>query len=83
MKSGEVVRSARQKWHEPEHWKFGDGQGSDRKANYPRHAHRQLLGVSQLVARYLAQNADVMHFYANDDVSVGPFCLTRIFLKHY
>ena len=71
MKSGEVIRSARQKWNEPEHWTFGDGQGPERKANYPRHAHRQLIGVSQLVARYLAQNADVMHFYANDDVSVG------------
>lgn len=75
MKSGEVVRSARQKWHEPEHWKFGDGQGRDRKANYPRHAERQFLGVSHLVAKYLAQNAEVMHFYANDDVSVGVWLL--------
>lgn len=75
MKSGEVVTSSRKRWHEPDHWRFGDPIGNDKKLSYHRHAHGQVYGLSGLVARYLAQNADVMHGFAHDDVTLGAWLL--------
>ncbi|GMH44972.1 hypothetical protein BSKO_12929 [Bryopsis sp. KO-2023] len=75
MKSGEVVTSSRKRWNEPDHWRFGDPIGKDKKLSYHRHAHGQVYGLSGLVARYLAQNADVMHGFAHDDVTLGAWLL--------
>lgn len=82
MKSGEVVTSARKRWFEPDHWRFGDGVGHDKVLTYHRHAHGQVYGLSGLVARYLAQNADVMHGFAHDDVTLGAWLL-GLQVKYY
>eukprot|EP00803_Ostreobium_quekettii_P007814 evm.model.scf_2667.1 EVM.evm.TU.scf_2667.1 scf_2667:6080-17256(-) len=75
MKSGEVVTDPKRAWYEPQHYRFGDPIGSDKKLSYPRHAHTQVFGLSRNVAKYLGQNADVMHGYAHDDVTVGAWLL--------
>lgn len=80
MKSGEIVTSGRKKWFEPEHWKFGDGSGRDRTKTYHRHVESQMIGLSQLIGIYLAQNSEVLHGYAHDDVTLGKFFLYKFFI---
>ncbi|CAD7705336.1 unnamed protein product [Ostreobium quekettii] len=75
MKSGEVVTDSKKAWYEPQNYRFGDPIGGDKKLSYPRHAHTQVFGLSRSVAKYLGQNADVMHGYAHDDVTVGAWLL--------
>lgn len=75
MKSGEVVTDYKKRWYEPQYARFGDPIGLDKKLSYPRHPHTQVFGLSGLVAKYLGQNAEVMHGYAHDDVTVGAWLL--------
>ncbi|KAG7012365.1 putative beta-1,3-galactosyltransferase 2, partial [Cucurbita argyrosperma subsp. argyrosperma] len=66
MKSGPVLSKKGVKYHEPEYLRFGD-EGN----KYFRHATGQLYGISKDLATYILQNQDVLHKYANEDVSLG------------
>ncbi|XP_022733579.1 probable beta-1,3-galactosyltransferase 2 isoform X2 [Durio zibethinus] len=65
MKSGPVLS---QKYHEPEHWKFGEAGNK-----YFRHATGQLYAISKDLATYISINQHVLHKYANEDVSLGSW----------
>ncbi|XP_022142101.1 probable beta-1,3-galactosyltransferase 2 isoform X2 [Momordica charantia] len=68
MKSGPVLSQKGVKYHEPEHWIFG-GEGN----RYFRHATGQLYAISRDLAKYILKNQDVLHKYANEDVSLGSW----------
>ncbi|XP_022140135.1 probable beta-1,3-galactosyltransferase 2 [Momordica charantia] len=68
MKSGPVLSKKGVKYHEPEYLRFGD-EGN----KYFRHATGQLYGISKDLATYILQNQDVLHKYANEDVSLGSW----------
>uniref|UniRef100_A0A0A0LRK3 Hexosyltransferase n=2 Tax=Cucumis sativus TaxID=3659 RepID=A0A0A0LRK3_CUCSA len=68
MKSGPVLSKKGVKYHEPEYLRFGD------EGNlYFRHATGQLYGISKDLATYISQNQDMLHKYANEDVSLGSW----------
>ncbi|GJT11603.1 probable beta-1,3-galactosyltransferase 2 [Tanacetum coccineum] len=56
------------RYHEPEHWKFGEGGNK-----YFRHATGQLYAISKDLATYISINQHVLHKYANEDVSIGSW----------
>ncbi|KAJ7534906.1 hypothetical protein O6H91_12G009600 [Diphasiastrum complanatum] len=68
MKSGPVLAQKGVRYHEPEHWKFGDGGN-----RYFRHATGQLYVISQELATYISMNQHLLHKYANEDVSLGAW----------
>ncbi|XP_057540399.1 probable beta-1,3-galactosyltransferase 2 [Amaranthus tricolor] len=68
MKSGPVLAQKGVRYHEPEHWKFGDDGN-----RYFRHATGQLYAVSKDLATYISINQHVLHKYANEDVSLGSW----------
>ncbi|XP_074320256.1 putative beta-1,3-galactosyltransferase 2 [Silene latifolia] len=68
MKSGPVLAQKGVRYHEPEHWKFGD-EGN----RYFRHATGQLYAISKDLASYISINKNVLHKYANEDVSLGAW----------
>ncbi|KAH1243786.1 putative beta-1,3-galactosyltransferase 2 [Glycine max] len=68
MKSGPVLAQKGVKYHEPEYWKFGEVGNK-----YFRHATGQLYAISQDLAAYISINQDVLHKYANEDVSLGSW----------
>ncbi|WVZ12638.1 hypothetical protein V8G54_017168 [Vigna mungo] len=68
MKSGPVLAQKGVKYHEPEYWKFGEVGNK-----YFRHATGQLYAISQDLATYISRNQDVLHKYANEDVSLGSW----------
>ncbi|KNA12786.1 hypothetical protein SOVF_122730 [Spinacia oleracea] len=68
MKSGPVLAQKGVRYHEPEHWKFGDDGNK-----YFRHATGQLYAISKDLATYVAINKHVLHKYANEDVSLGAW----------
>ncbi|KAJ7539236.1 hypothetical protein O6H91_11G082200 [Diphasiastrum complanatum] len=68
MKSGPVLAQKGVRYHEPEHWKFG-GEGN----RYFRHATGQLYVISQELATYISLNQQLLHRYANEDVSLGAW----------
>ncbi|KAH7438248.1 hypothetical protein KP509_04G007200 [Ceratopteris richardii] len=68
MKSGPVLSQKGVKYHEPEHWKFGE-EGN----KYFRHATGQLYVVSRDLATYISINKPILHKYANEDVSLGAW----------
>ncbi|KAG6404191.1 hypothetical protein SASPL_136431 [Salvia splendens] len=68
MKSGPVLHQKNLKYHEPEHWKFGD-QGN----TYFRHATGQIYAISRDLAKYVSVNQQILHKYANEDVSLGAW----------
>ncbi|KAH9623025.1 hypothetical protein KSS87_004105 [Heliosperma pusillum] len=68
MKSGPVLAQKGVRYHEPEHWKFGD-EGN----RYFRHATGQLYAVSKDLATYISINKHVLHKFANEDVSIGAW----------
>ncbi|KAI5084151.1 hypothetical protein GOP47_0000320 [Adiantum capillus-veneris] len=68
MKSGPVLAQKGVRYHEPEHWKFGE-QGN----KYFRHATGQLYALSRELATYITKNQDILHKYANEDVSLGAW----------
>ncbi|XP_039169898.1 probable beta-1,3-galactosyltransferase 2 [Eucalyptus grandis] len=70
MKSGPVLARKGVRYHEPEFWKFGD-MGN----NYFRHATGQLYAISKDLASYISTNHDVLHKYANEDVSLGSWII--------
>lgn len=72
MKSGRVLTDRRYKWYEPEYWRFGDPSGEG-GINYMRHASGQIYGLSGPIAKYIGRNTDILHRYANEDVSVGSW----------
>ncbi|AES67230.1 putative galactosylxylosylprotein 3-beta-galactosyltransferase [Medicago truncatula] len=68
MKSGPVLAQKGVRYHEPEYWKFGETGNK-----YFRHATGQLYAVSKDLATYIATNKNVLHKYANEDVSLGAW----------
>ncbi|WJX96890.1 Beta-1,3-galactosyltransferase 2 [Trifolium repens] len=68
MKSGPVLFQKGVKYHEPEYWKFGEVGNK-----YFRHATGQLYAISQDLATYISTNQNVLHKYANEDVSLGSW----------
>ncbi|KAH7675587.1 Glycosyl transferase family 31 protein [Dioscorea alata] len=68
MKSGPVLAQKGVRYHEPEHWKFGEAGN-----RYFRHATGQLYAVSKDLATYISINQHVLHKYANEDVSLGSW----------
>ncbi|KAG6408073.1 hypothetical protein SASPL_131076 [Salvia splendens] len=67
MKSGEVYSQPKQKWYEPDWWKFGDGK------SYFRHASGEVFAISQPLAQFVSINRLILRAYAHDDVSVGSW----------
>ncbi|XP_059636138.1 probable beta-1,3-galactosyltransferase 2 [Cornus florida] len=68
MKSGPVLFRKGMKYHEPEFWKFGDTGNK-----YFHHAAGQIYAISKELAAYIAKNQNVLHKYANEDVSLGAW----------
>ncbi|CAN6466982.1 unnamed protein product [Victoria cruziana] len=68
MKTGPVLSQKSVKYHEPEHWKFGE-EGN----NYFRHATGQIYAISKDLATYISINQPILHKYANEDVSLGSW----------
>ncbi|XP_061348763.1 probable beta-1,3-galactosyltransferase 2 isoform X2 [Gastrolobium bilobum] len=68
MKSGPVLSQKGVRYHEPEHWKFGESGNK-----YFRHATGQLYAISNDLAAYISINQNVLHKYANEDVSLGSW----------
>ncbi|KAI3472863.1 hypothetical protein Pfo_030882 [Paulownia fortunei] len=68
MKSGPVLAQRGVRYHEPEHWKFGDNGNK-----YFRHATGQLYAISKDLASYISVNQHFLHKYANEDVSLGSW----------
>ncbi|KAL8142731.1 hypothetical protein V2J09_015763 [Rumex salicifolius] len=68
MKSGPVLAQKGVRYHEPEHWKFGEAGNK-----YFRHATGQLYAISNDLATYISSNKHVLHKYANEDVSLGAW----------
>ncbi|KAL3637864.1 Beta-1,3-galactosyltransferase 7 [Castilleja foliolosa] len=68
MKSGPVLFQTSVKYHEPEHWKFGDIGNK-----YFRHATGQIYAISKDLAKYISINQPILHKYANEDVSLGSW----------
>ncbi|CAI9093342.1 OLC1v1028822C1 [Oldenlandia corymbosa var. corymbosa] len=68
MKSGPVLAQKGVKYHEPEHWKFGE-EGN----KYFRHATGQIYAISKDLATYISVNRHILHKYANEDVSLGSW----------
>ncbi|KAL6184837.1 hypothetical protein ACLB2K_046237 [Fragaria x ananassa] len=68
MKSGPVLAQKSLKYHEPEHWKFGEAGNK-----YFRHATGQIYAISRDLATYISINQPILHKYANEDVSLGSW----------
>eukprot|EP01018_Ginkgo_biloba_P015319 Gb_07668 [translate_table: standard] len=68
MKSGPVLAHKGVRYHEPEYWKFGEVGN-----RYFRHATGQIYAISNDLATYISQNQDILHKYANEDVSLGSW----------
>ncbi|OWM72235.1 beta-1,6-galactosyltransferase GALT31A isoform X2 [Punica granatum] len=68
MKSGPVMSQKGVKYHEPEYWKFGE-EGN----KYFRHATGQIYAISKDLATYISVNRNILHLYANEDVSLGSW----------
>ncbi|XP_047342555.1 probable beta-1,3-galactosyltransferase 2 isoform X2 [Impatiens glandulifera] len=68
MKSGPVLSQKGVRYHEPEHWKFGEDGNK-----YFRHATGQLYAISRDLAAYISINQHVLHKYVNEDVSLGSW----------
>ncbi|CAA7405579.1 unnamed protein product [Spirodela intermedia] len=68
MKSGPVLAQKGVRYHEPEHWKFGESGNK-----YFRHATGQLYAISKDLATYISVNQHILHRYANEDVSLGSW----------
>ncbi|KAI9073004.1 hypothetical protein K1719_045037 [Acacia pycnantha] len=68
MKSGPVLAQKGVRYHEPEYWKFGEAGNK-----YFRHATGQLYAISKDLATYISNNQQVLHKYANEDVSLGAW----------
>ncbi|KAH7569486.1 hypothetical protein ACOSP7_012899 [Xanthoceras sorbifolium] len=68
MKSGPVLARKGVKYHEPEYWKFGEIGNK-----YFRHATGQLYAISKDLATYISENQNILHKYANEDVSLGSW----------
>ncbi|KAG5021021.1 hypothetical protein AAZX31_06G286000 [Glycine max] len=68
MKSGPVLSQKGVRYHEPEYWKFGEAGN-----RYFRHATGQLYAISNDLATYISINQNVLHKYANEDVSLGSW----------
>ncbi|KAF3655533.1 putative beta-1,3-galactosyltransferase 3 [Capsicum annuum] len=68
MKSGPVLAQKGVRYHEPEHWKFGEDGNK-----YFRHATGQLYAISKDLATYISINQHILHKYANEDVTLGSW----------
>ncbi|XP_010555409.1 PREDICTED: probable beta-1,3-galactosyltransferase 1 [Tarenaya hassleriana] len=70
MKSGPVLARKGVKYHEPEYWKFGEIGNK-----YFRHATGQIYAISKDLADYISVNRNLLHKYANEDVSLGSWLI--------
>ncbi|KAL9252881.1 Beta-1,6-galactosyltransferase GALT31A-like protein [Drosera capensis] len=70
MKSGPVLSQKGVKYHEPEYWKFGE-EGN----KYFRHATGQIYVISKDLATYISVNRQILHRFANEDVSLGSWMI--------
>ncbi|XP_071731387.1 probable beta-1,3-galactosyltransferase 8 [Rutidosis leptorrhynchoides] len=70
MKSGPVLSQKGVRYHEPEYWKFGE-EGN----KYFRHATGQIYAISKDLAAYISINSNILHRYANEDVSLGSWLI--------
>ncbi|XP_078433173.1 putative beta-1,3-galactosyltransferase 2 [Wolffia australiana] len=70
MKSGPVLAQKGVRYHEPEYWKFGEAGNK-----YFRHATGQLYAISKDLASYISINQNILHKYANEDVSLGSWLI--------
>ncbi|KAJ9566750.1 hypothetical protein OSB04_002716 [Centaurea solstitialis] len=70
MTSGPVLTEKGVKHREPEFWKFGEAGN-----NYFRHARGQIYAISKELATYISKNKDILHKYANEDVSLGTWMI--------
>lgn len=70
MKSGPVLARKGVRYYEPEYWKFGEIGNK-----YFRHATGQLYAISRDLATYIKANQNLLHKYANEDVSLGSWFL--------
>ncbi|OMO77622.1 Glycosyl transferase, family 31 [Corchorus olitorius] len=70
MKSGPVLSQKGVKYHEPEYWKFGE-EGN----KYFRHATGQIYAISKDLAAFISINSNILHRYANEDVSLGSWLI--------
>lgn len=68
MKSGPVLAQKGVKYHEPEYWKFGEDGNK-----YFRHATGQVYAISKDLATFISVNRNILHKYANEDVSLGSW----------
>ncbi|KAE8723082.1 putative beta-1,3-galactosyltransferase 3 [Hibiscus syriacus] len=68
MKSGPVLARRGVRYHEPEYCKFGEVGNK-----YIRHATGKLYAISKDLATYISINQNVLHKYANEDVSLGSW----------
>lgn len=68
MKSGPVLSQWGVRYQEPEYWKFGEDGNK-----YFRHATGQLYAISKDLATYISVNEQILHKYANEDVSLGSW----------
>ncbi|XP_023742405.1 beta-1,6-galactosyltransferase GALT31A [Lactuca sativa] len=68
MKSGPVLAQKGVKYHEPEYWKFGEDGNK-----YFRHATGQIYAISKDLATFISVNRNILHKYANEDVSLGSW----------
>ncbi|KAJ8542894.1 hypothetical protein K7X08_005417 [Anisodus acutangulus] len=65
MKSGPALAQKGVRYHEPEHWKFGEDGN-----RYFRHATGQLYAISKDLATYISINQHVLHKYTIEDCVV-------------
>jgi len=68
MKSGPVLSQWGVRYQEPEYWKFGENGNK-----YFRHATGQLYAISKDLATYISINEQILHKFANEDVSLGSW----------
>lgn len=82
MKSGPVNTDENYKYYEPESWRFGESPyGPAYATNYMRHASGQIYGLSAPIAKYLSRSSDILHRFANEDVTVGAW-LVGLEIQH-
>ena len=75
MKSGPINTNKTRKYFEPESWRFGESPYRSGAINYMRHASGQIYGLSASLVAYIVKNADMLHRFANEDVTMGTWLI--------
>ena len=74
MRSGLVIGEKTSKWYEPEEWRFGDRING--ALAYPQHAAGEFYAIGIDIAKYIARNRHVLHYYAFEDTTFGAWLLS-------